>query len=31
VVAGPSGDGPESIRPLPKIEVKVDGAYVVEI
>ncbi|MFM2103019.1 MAG: hypothetical protein RL740_106 [Actinomycetota bacterium] len=31
VVTGPSGDGPNSIRPLPKVEVKIDGAYVVEI
>lgn len=31
VVAGPSGAATNSIRPLAKIEVKIDGAYVVEI
>ena len=31
VVSGPSGASPNSIRPLPKVNVKIDGAYVVEI
>ena len=31
VVVGPSGDSPSSIRPLPSVKVKIDGAYVVEI
>ena len=31
VVSGPSGADPNSIRPLPKVNVKIDGAYVVEV
>ena len=31
VVAGPSGASTNSIRPLPKITVKIEGAYVVEV
>jgi len=31
VVVGPSGAATNSIRPLAKVEVKIDGAYVVEV
>ncbi len=31
VVVGPSNASTKSIRPLPKVDVKIDGAYVVEV